>query len=181
VLETGADHAERKNLCSTPLRFSPRCRHGGGPRPRLRYRTDHLSHLLPCSINSRCTPKRGRPKSGLPPKAPSRTTGQAGGSWRLEDPNPTAYNAILEGMVAGAQRSIPDRRSGRLPIPISSSNGVGVDCVGPAVLRGRGAAGTARLTRVAEILTAAPQPRHAGAVALRATPERLEAELAASP
>ncbi len=104
--------------------------------------------------------------------------------WDLEDPNPEAYNAILEGMVrrTSAEYSMVKVQVGCDP-DIIVKTALELDCVGLAVygaveemLSQRG------LVRVAELLKAAPQTNATQDLwRYVATPERLESELAASP
>ena len=106
------------------------------------------------------------------------------GDWELEDPNPTAYNAILEGMVrrSSAEHSLADIQIGCDP-EILIKMALELDAVGPAVyaaleeLISRG-----ELVRVAELLKATPRTNATDELWKHlATPERLEAELASSP
>jgi hypothetical protein len=106
------------------------------------------------------------------------------GDWELEDPNPTAYNAILEGMVrrSSAEYSMVSVQVGCEP-EIIIKMALELDCVGLAVygaveelLLGR------ELVRVAGLLKAAPQTNAVQELwRYVATPERLESELAATP
>jgi hypothetical protein len=106
------------------------------------------------------------------------------GDWELEDPNPTAYNAILEGMVrrTSAEYSLVNIQVACDP-EIIIKMALELDCVGLAVygaveemLLGR------ELVRVAELLKAVPQPKAVQELwRYVATPERLESELAATP
>src|SRR6185312_9820520 len=81
------------------------------------------------------------------------------GDWELEDPNPTAYNAILEGMVRrnSAEHSLVHVQVGCDP-EIIIKMALELDCAGPAVY---GAVeeliSRDELVRVAEILKAAPR------------------------
>jgi hypothetical protein len=104
--------------------------------------------------------------------------------WDLEDPNPEAYNAILEGMVrrTSAEYSMVKVQVGCDP-DIIVKTALELDCVGLAVygaveemlLQGG-------LVRVAELLKAVPQTNATQDLwRYVATPERLESELAASP
>jgi hypothetical protein len=106
------------------------------------------------------------------------------GDWELEDPNPTSYNAILEGMVrrSSAEYSMVDIQLGCDPAVIIRM-ALELDCVGPAVysavneLISRG-----DLVRLAELLKAAPRTSTSEELwSYVATPERLESELAVSP
>jgi hypothetical protein len=104
--------------------------------------------------------------------------------WDLEDPNPEAYNAILEGMVrrTSAEYSMVKVQVGCDP-DIIVKTALELDCVGLAVyaaveemLSQRG------LVRVAELLKATPQTNATQELwRYVATPERLESELGASP
>jgi hypothetical protein len=106
------------------------------------------------------------------------------GDWELEDPNPTAYNAILEGMIrrSSAEYSMINVQLGCDP-EIMIKMALELDSVGPAVygaveeLISRG-----ELVHVAELLKAEPRVSATEQVwTYVATPERLESELAASP
>lgn len=104
--------------------------------------------------------------------------------WDLEDPNPEAYNAILEGMVrrTSAEYSMVKVQVGCDP-DIIVKTALELDCVGLAVyaaveemLSQRG------LVRVAELLKTTPQTNATQELwRYVATPERLESELGASP
>lgn len=106
------------------------------------------------------------------------------GEWQLEDPNPTAYNAILEGMVrrSSAEYSLIDVQVGCDP-DIIIKMALELDSVGLTVY---GAVeqllARRELPRVAELLKTAPQTNATQELwRYVATPERLEAELGASP
>jgi hypothetical protein len=106
------------------------------------------------------------------------------GDWQLEDPNPAAYNAILEGMVrrSSAEYSLIDVQAGCDPDVIIKM-ALELDCVGVAVY---GAVeellARRELPRVAEVLKTAPQTNATEELwRYVATPERLESELAAAP
>ena len=106
------------------------------------------------------------------------------GDWELEDPNPTAYNAILEGMVRrnSAEYSLVNVRVGCDP-EIIIKMALELDSVGPGVYAGLEELLTrGELVQVSEILSAGPQTNATHLLwQYVATPERLEAELAASP
>ncbi|HEV8453410.1 MAG TPA: hypothetical protein VGQ24_00885, partial [Gemmatimonadales bacterium] len=105
------------------------------------------------------------------------------GDWELEDPNPTRYTAMLEGMV----RSSPDEpgvaaESGCDP-EIVVKMALELGCIGPAVYA---AANTLiagkELARLAQLLETMPHTEASEALwGHVATAERLEAELAAIP
>jgi len=104
--------------------------------------------------------------------------------WDLEDPNPEAYNAILEGMVrrGSAEYSMVKVQVGCDP-DIIIKTALELDCVGLAVYGAVEELLSKReLVRIAELLKAAP-PTNTTEDLWRyvATPERLESELAASP
>ncbi len=104
--------------------------------------------------------------------------------WDLEDPNPETYNAILEGMVrrTSAEYSLVKVQIGCDP-DIIIKTALELDCVGLAVYAAVEELLSRReLVRVAELLKSAPQSKAADDLwRYVATPERLEAELAASP
>jgi hypothetical protein len=105
------------------------------------------------------------------------------GDWELEDPNPTRYTAMLEGMV----RSSPDEpgvaaESGCDP-EIVVKMALELGCIGPAVYA---AANTLiagkELARLAQLLETMPHTEASEALwGHVATAERLEAELEAIP
>lgn len=106
------------------------------------------------------------------------------GDWELEDPNPTEYNVILEGMVrrASTELSLVNLQIGCDP-EVLIKMALELDCVGPPVyaaldtlLAGR------ELVRIANYLDTGPQTRATqGIWDYVATPQRLELELDASP
>lgn len=106
------------------------------------------------------------------------------GDWELEDPNPTAYNAILEGMVrrASTEHSLVNIHVGCDP-EILVKMALELECVGPAVYSAvEEMLIDRKLVRLAEMLKAAPQTNVTEELwRYVATPERLESELAASP
>jgi hypothetical protein len=106
------------------------------------------------------------------------------GDWDLEDPNPTAYNAILEGMVrrGSAEYSLVDVQVGCDP-EIVIRMALELDCVGPAVYAAlEDLISGGELVRVAETLKAGPSTDATEELwNYVATPERLQSELAASP
>jgi hypothetical protein len=106
------------------------------------------------------------------------------GDWELEDPNPTEYNVVLEGM---ARRTSTEVSSAKIQMGCDSEvilrMALELDCVGPAVhaavedlVRRR------ELVRVAHLLDNGPRTPVADQLwQYLATPERLAQELAASP
>jgi hypothetical protein len=105
------------------------------------------------------------------------------GDWELEDPNPTRYTAILEGMV----RQSPDDStaigmSGCEP-EIILNMALELGCIGPSVYQAVNVLlDRKELGRVAQLLEAAPRTEASEALwNYIATPERLEAELQATP
>jgi hypothetical protein len=104
--------------------------------------------------------------------------------WDLEDPNPSQYNGILEGMVrrGSAEYSLIDLRSGCDPEVILKM-AVELECVGPPVYGVIDALVSQRqLVRIAHLLEMGPQTSATEKIWLYlATPERLQMELAASP
>ena len=106
------------------------------------------------------------------------------GDWELEDPNPSEYNVILEGMVrrASTEISLVNLQIGCDP-EVLIKMALELDCVGPPVyaaldtlLAGR------ELVRIANDLDTGPQTRATQQIwDYVATPQRLELELAASP
>lgn len=106
------------------------------------------------------------------------------GDWELEDPNPTAYNAILEGMIRrrSAQHSLVDVQVG-CDADIILKMALELECVGPAVYTALEELLSRReLLRVAELLKSAPGTAAAEQLwAYVATPAHLQAELTATP
>lgn len=106
------------------------------------------------------------------------------GDWELEDPNPTAYNAILEGMVrrTSAEYSQVSLQAACDP-EIVIKMALELDSVGVAVYGAVEELLLNRdLVRVAGFLKSAPQNNAVEELwRYLATPERLESELAASP
>lgn len=106
------------------------------------------------------------------------------GDWELEDPNPTEYNAILEGMVrrASGKHSLVDSQIGCDP-EVVLRMALELDCVGPPVYAAVEELLSRReLVSIAHLLRAAPKTSAVEQIwRYLATPERLEHELAASP
>jgi hypothetical protein len=105
------------------------------------------------------------------------------GDWRLEDPNPEQYTAVLEGMVRNAPHdSTEDNQSGCEP-EIILKMALELDCVGPSVYAAIEALlDRHELVRVASLLEAAPQTGTTESLwRYVANPARLDAELAISP
>ena len=104
--------------------------------------------------------------------------------WKLEDPNPSEYNAVLEGMVrrASAEFAVEDLQLGCDP-DVLLRMAVELGSVGPAVYAAlEKLLGRRELVRVANWLESAPQTSTTAELwRYIATPERLERELAASP
>jgi hypothetical protein len=106
------------------------------------------------------------------------------GEWQLEDPNPTAYNAILEGMVrrSSAEYSLIDVQVGCDPDVILKM-ALELECIGLTVYGAiEELLARRELPRVAELLKSAPYNTTTQELwRYVATPERLEAALAAAP
>ncbi len=105
------------------------------------------------------------------------------GDWKLEDPNPEQYTAVLEGMVREAPDDpSEDNQSGCEP-EIILKMALELDCVGPSVYAAVDAMLNRReLVRIARLLDAAPRTENTEAIwRVVANPSRLEAELAISP
>jgi hypothetical protein len=106
------------------------------------------------------------------------------GDWELEDPNPSEYNAILEGMVrrGSAEFSLVNLQVGCDPEVIIKM-AIELGCVGPAVYAAVEELLSRReLVRVASYLQSGPQTEATDQIwRYVATPERLNLELAASP
>jgi hypothetical protein len=105
-------------------------------------------------------------------------------NWELDDPNPSEYTAVLEGMVrqAPAERTVgPETEScePELVLQIALETG----CAGPRVFAAVDRLlDEGRFGRLASLLAAAPTPDSADALwRYVATPSRLQSQLAASP
>ncbi len=106
------------------------------------------------------------------------------GDWELEDPNPSEYNVILEGMArrASTEYSLVNLQIGCDP-EVLIKMALELDCVGPPVYAALDTLlGCRELVRVASYLDTGPQTRATQQIwDYVATPQRLELELAASP
>jgi hypothetical protein len=105
------------------------------------------------------------------------------GDWELEDPNPTRYTAILEGMVRRSPAEPAADGEMAFDPEIVLRMALELGCVGPAVF-GAAEAMLARrqLARLANLLdTASPISATEEIWRYVATPERLAAELQATP
>ena len=106
------------------------------------------------------------------------------GDWELEDPNPSEYNVILEGMArrASTEFSLVNLQIGCDP-EVLIKMALELDCVGPPVYAALDTLLASReLVRIANDLDTGPQTRATQQIwDYVATPQRLELELAASP
>lgn len=104
--------------------------------------------------------------------------------WKLDDPNPAEYTAVLDGMVRDAP---PDRVSEADVTPCEADlvlqMALETGCTGPRVITAVDRlVEEGRLARVAELLAGAPDRHSAGPLWDHiATPARLRSELAAKP
>jgi hypothetical protein len=105
------------------------------------------------------------------------------GDWELEDPNPTRYTAVLEGMVRSAPDEPTEENQGGCEPEIILKMALELGCVGPSVYAAAEALLNRReLVRVANLLEAAPQTEATEAIwRFVANTDRLDAELAVSP
>jgi hypothetical protein len=105
------------------------------------------------------------------------------GDWKLDDPNPEQYTAVLEGMVRNAPDDATDASQSGCEPEIILKMALELDCIGPSVFAATEALLYRReLVRVAKLLRGAPQTESAEAIwRFVATPARLDAELAISP
>jgi hypothetical protein len=105
------------------------------------------------------------------------------GDWKLDDPNPEQYTAVLEGMVRNAPDDVTEASQGGCEPEIILKMALELDCVGPSVFAATEALLHRReLVRVAALLRGAPQTESTEAIwRFVATPARLDAELAISP
>jgi hypothetical protein len=186
LLESGADHAERKTfvLNASQILAADAVIEVVEAAAQVSHQT--ISHnLLRLLHKLALHAEEGSPEVRVAADGALRTNvAKLVGEWELEDPNPTAYNAILEGMVrrSSAEYSLIDVQAGCDP-DIILKMALELDCLGLAVYGAVEALLARReLPRVAEILKAAPQTNTTQEVwRYVATPERLESELAASP
>ncbi len=105
------------------------------------------------------------------------------GDWKLDDPNPEQYTAVLEGMVRNAPDDATEYSQSECEPEIILKMALELDCVGPSVYAATESMLNRReLVRVARLLQSAPQTESSEAIwRLVANPARLEAELAISP
>jgi hypothetical protein len=105
------------------------------------------------------------------------------GDWKLEDPNPEQYTAVLEGMVRDAPSYSPEDNQGGCEPEIILKMALELDSLGPSVYAATEALLNRReLVRVARLLEAAPQTETTDKLwSFVASPDRLDAELAVSP
>jgi hypothetical protein len=186
LLEAGADHAERRKfvLNASQVLAADAVMEVVEAAAQVSHQT--ISHNLLRLLHKLAHHAEGGP-TGIRVEADGalRTNvARLVGDWELEDPNPAAYNEILEGMVRrnSTEHSMVDIQVGCDP-EIFIRMALELECVGPAVylaleeLLARG-----EFVRIAGILK--NTPRTATTEQLWdyvATPERLQSELAASP
>jgi hypothetical protein len=186
LLETGADHAERRKfvLNASQILAADAVMEVVEAAAQVSHQTisDNLLRLLHKLAHHA---EQGPAQIRAEAEGALRTNvARLVGDWELEDPNPTAYNAILEGMVrrSSAEHSLLNIQVGCDP-EIILKMALELDAVGPAVyaaaeeliLRGN-------LVHLAESLNHAPRTDAAEQLwNYVATPARLEAELSASP
>jgi len=186
LLEAGADHAERRKfvLNASQVLAADAVMEVVEAAAQVSHQT--ISHNL-LRLLHKLAHHAGAGPTGIRAEAEGalRTNvARLVGDWELEDPNPTAYNEILEGMVRrnSAEHSMVDIQVGCDP-EIFIRMALELDCVGPAVylaieeLLSRG-----EFVRIAGLLK--NTPRTATTEQLWdyvATPARLQSELAASP
>jgi hypothetical protein len=105
------------------------------------------------------------------------------GDWKLEDPNPEQYTAVLEGMVRDAPEDLTEGSGGGCEPEIIVKMALELDCVGPSVYAAVEAMLNRReLVRIATLLDAAPRTGTTETLwRFVANPHRLDAELAVSP
>jgi hypothetical protein len=186
LLETGADHAERRKfvLNASQVLAADAVLEVVEAAAQVSHQTiSHnllrLLHKLAHHAEDGITTIRAEAEGAL-----RNNVAKLIGDWELEDPNPTTYNAILEGMVrrTSAEHPLIDIQVGCDP-EIIIRMAVELDCTGFAVYAAmEELLGRRELTRVIRLLKAAPQTSATEELwAYVATPERLEEELAASP
>jgi hypothetical protein len=186
LLEAGADHAERNKFVLNASQILAADAVMGVVEAAAQVSHQTISHNLLRLLHKLAHhAEEGPPEIRAEAEGALRTNvARLVGDWELEDPNPTAYNAILEGMVrrGSAEYSLVNVQVGCEP-EIIIKMALELDCVGLAVygaveemLLGR------ELVPVAELLQAGPQTNAAQELwRYLATPERLESELAATP
>jgi hypothetical protein len=105
------------------------------------------------------------------------------GDWKLEDPNPEHYTAVLEGMVRDAPEDLTQDSQGGCEPEIIVKMALELDCIGPSVYAAAEAMLNRReLVRIAHLLDAAPQTEAAETLwRFVANSDRLDAELAVMP
>jgi hypothetical protein len=104
--------------------------------------------------------------------------------WELDDPNPSEYNEILEGMVRRSSGKFSEVHLGVGYEPdVILKMALELECVGPPVYAAvEDLLSRRELVRIADLLGSVPTSSATTALwAYVATPERLERELAASP
>ncbi|MEA2722415.1 MAG: hypothetical protein QOH59_186 [Gemmatimonadales bacterium] len=105
------------------------------------------------------------------------------GDWELEDPNPKAYTAILEGMVRTAPDDPTEEVQSGCEPEIIVRMALELDCIGPSVFTAaEGLLNRRQFGLMAGLLEAAPQTETTMALwRYVASPERLDAELVQNP
>lgn len=186
LLEAGADHAERRRFAlaaSQVLAVDAVVEVLGAAAVTTGHSiSNHLLRLLHKFAHHAehgTGPTRGEADSVL-----RKNVAQLLANWSLEDPNPSEYTAVLDGMV---RQTPTDPGLEGNPVECEPETvlliGLETGCLGPRVLAALEALlADRRLGRVAEILEAAPETQVADTLWRHiATPARLRAELAASP
>lgn len=186
LLETGADHAERRKfvLDTSQILAADAVMEVVEAAAQVSHQTisDNFLRLLhKLAHHAEAGPNHIRAEAD---GALRNNVARLIGDWELEDPNPAAYNAVLERMVrrSSAEHSLIQLEMGCEP-EIIIRMALEVDCVGPAVwLAAEQLLARGELVVIAEMLKAAPQTNAAEELwKYLATPERLESELAMSP
>jgi hypothetical protein len=186
LLETGADHAERRKfvLNASQILAADAVMEVVEAAAKASHQTisDNLLRLLhKLAHHAEEGPSQIRAEAE---GALRNNVARLVGDWELEDPNPTAYNAILEGMVrrASTEHSLINVQVGCDP-EIIVKMALELECLGPAVYAAVEEMLLARqLVRLAELLKTSPQTSVTEELwRYVATPERLESELASSP
>jgi hypothetical protein len=186
LLETGADHAERRKfvLNASQILAADAVLEVVEAAAQVSHQT--ISHnLLRLLHKLALHAEEGSPEIKAAAEGALRTNvAKLVGDWKLEDPNPSAYNSILEGMVrrSSAEYSLIDVQVGCDP-DIIIKMALELDCVGPTVYAAaEELLGRRELVRVAEVLKTAPQTNATQELwRYVATPERLASELTAVP
>lgn len=182
LLEAGADHAQRQQHLldasqAVAVDAVVSVLEGAAS-------TSHhtVSHFLLRLLHTQARHVEGRADAAQDADpALARNVARLISDWRLDDPNPGSYTAILEAMVRELPTPGPGQSETRCDPELVVRAGVEVGSAGAAVRAAAEAlAGARQLARLAEILDASESGVARQIWAYVATPDRLRAELDAS-